>query len=264
MVADSPAVLVERDSAEPAVAVVTMNRPERHNSLSLELKVALRDALVTAAADETVRAIVLTGAGRSFCVGQDLGEHAAALEAGAEFTTVADHYNPIVTALAEAPKPVIAAVNGTCAGAGLGFALAADLRVAAAGATFTTAFTGIGLTADSGLSATLAHMVGVARATELLLLGERFTAEDAAAWGLVRIAPGEALDAALELARRLAAGPTLAYAQVKSAVRFGAVNELSAVLANEGRGQARLVGSADHVGAVTAFLNKQKPTFEGR
>ncbi|RTL62877.1 MAG: enoyl-CoA hydratase [Pseudonocardiaceae bacterium] len=262
--ADSPAVLVERDSADPAVAVVTMNRPERHNALTVELKVALRDALVSVAGDDSVRAIVLTGSGRSFCVGQDLGEHAAALAEGAEFTTVEEHYNPIVLAMAEAPKPVIAAINGTCVGAGLGFALAADLRVTAAGATFATAFTGIGLTADSGLSATLAHMVGVARATELLLLGERFTAEDAAAWGLARIAQGEAVDDALQLARTLAAGPTVAYGEVKAAVRFGAVNELPAVLANEGRGQARLVGTADHAGAVAAFLDKRKPTFEGR
>jgi len=166
--ADSPAVLVERDSADPAVAVVTMNRPERHNALTVELKVALRDALVSVAGDDSVGVIVLTGSGRSFCVGQDLGEHAAALAEGAEFTTVEEHYNPIVLAMAEAPKPVIAAINGTCVGAGLGFALAADLRVTAAGATFATAFTGIGLTADSGLSATLAHMVGVARATELI------------------------------------------------------------------------------------------------
>ncbi|GAA4878419.1 enoyl-CoA hydratase/isomerase family protein [Pseudonocardia benzenivorans] len=264
MVADSPAVLVERDSAEPAVAVVTMNRPDRHNALTVELKVALRDALEAAAADPSVRAVVLTGAGRSFCVGQDLGEHAQTLRAGTEFTTIEEHYNRITLAIAEAPKPVIAAVNGTCVGAGLGFALAADLRVSAAGATFSTAFAGIGLTADSGLSASLAHMVGVARATELLLLGERFTAEDAAAWGLVRIAPGEAIEAALELARGLAAGPTLAYAEIKSAVRFGAVNDLRAVLANEDRGQSRLVATADHAGAVEAFLAKQKPTFEGR
>ncbi|MFC7658586.1 enoyl-CoA hydratase/isomerase family protein [Pseudonocardia benzenivorans] len=104
MVADSPAVLVERDSAEPAVAVVTMNRPDRHNALTVELKVALRDALEAAAADPSVRAVVLTGAGRSFCVGQDLGEHAQTLRAGTEFTTIEEHYNRITLAIAEAPS----------------------------------------------------------------------------------------------------------------------------------------------------------------
>ena len=123
------------------------------------------------------------------------------------------------------PKPVVAAINGACVGAGLGFALACDLRVAAAGATFATAFAAIGLTADSGLSATLARSVGAARAAELLLLGESFTAEQAAEWGLVRaVVPAEqVLDAALELARTLAAGPTAAYAEIKQALALGAV-----------------------------------------
>lgn len=259
-----PAVLVTRDGA---VAVITLNRPERRNAMTVELKDALVAAVTTVAEDPTVRAVVLTGSGPAFCVGQDLREHAAAMRSpeGPVFDTVAKHYNPIVRGLTGMPKPVIAAINGTCVGAGLGFALACDLRVAAAGASFATAFAAIGLTADSGLSATLARSVGGSRAAELLLLGEPFTAEQAAEWGLVRaVVPSEeVLDAALELARTLAAGPTLAYAEIKKAVAIGAVAPLDEVLDAEGAGQARLGRTKDHAGAVEAFLAKRRPTFEG-
>lgn len=263
-----PAVLLERDAEDPAVAVLTLNRPARYNALTTELKEALLAAITQVAGEPDVRALVVTGVGKAFCVGQDLGEHAEALTADATtaFDTVAEHYNPIVLGLVDLPYPVVAAVNGACVGAGLGFAMACDLRVAAAGLKFSTAFTGIGLTADSGLSASLAHVVGTSRATELLLLGEPFTAEDAQAWGIVReVVPAEqVLPAALALARRLATGPTRAYAEVKRAVRFGAVNELPAVLAEEGAAQARLATTEDHRRAVADFVAKRRPTFAGR
>ncbi|HZZ49740.1 MAG TPA: enoyl-CoA hydratase-related protein [Pseudonocardia sp.] len=267
MTDNEPAVLLERDGDSPAVAVVTLNRPARRNSLTVELKEALLAALRTVADDTAVRAVVLTGAGKSFCVGQDLGEHAEALRADAStaFDTVAAHYNPIVAAITEMPKPVIAALSGGAVGAGLGFALAADLRIAAEGVTFATAFSAIGLTADSGLSATLVHAVGASRATELLLLGEGFDAATAHQWGLVRevVAPDQVLPTALELARKLAAGPTAAYAEIKKAVAFGAVSTLPEVLAAEGQAQARLGVTRDHAGAVEAFLSKQRPSFSG-
>ncbi|BBG03679.1 MULTISPECIES: enoyl-CoA hydratase/isomerase family protein [Pseudonocardia] len=263
-----PAVLVARDDTDPAVAVVTLNRPAKYNALTVELKEALLTAVAEVTGDESVRAVVITGSGKAFCVGQDLGEHATALEndPSTAFDTVREHYNPLILAITGTAKPVIAAINGACVGAGLGLALAADLRVAAEGLSFATAFTGIGLTADSGLSASLAHAVGVSRATELLLLGEKFTAEDARNWGLVRdVVPAEdVLPAALGLARRLAAGPTRAYAEVKTAIRFGAVNELPAVLEHEADAQARLAGTTDHQRAVADFLAKKAPTFEGR
>lgn len=262
------AVLLTRDDTDPAVAVLTLNRPARYNALTVELKTALLDAVRELAAADDVRALVVTGAGRAFCVGQDLGEHAETLTADAAtaFDTVTEHYNPIVLGLADLPFPVVAAINGPCVGAGLGFAMTCDLRIAAAGLKFSTAFVGIGLTADSGLSASLAHAVGVSRATELLLLNEAFTAEDAAAWGLVRaVVPAEeVVGTALELARRLAAGPTRAYAEVKRAVRHGAVSPLPEVLAAEGAAQARLAATDDHVSAVDDFLNKRRPTFQGR
>lgn len=137
-------------------------------SLGLAAKQALLAAVEKAGSDDDIRAVALTGTGRVFTAGQDLGEHAEALR-GADadaFDTIRSHYNPLVTRLATMPKPVLAAINGTCAGAGLGIALACDLRIAAAGARFTTAFTGIGLTPDSGLSASLSRAVGTARASE--------------------------------------------------------------------------------------------------
>ena len=261
------AVLLARDGQDPAVAVVTLNRPDRRNALTVELKDGLVAALNRVASDESVRAVVLAAEGKSFCVGQDLAEHAEALRRDPDtaFATVAQHYNPIVRALATMPKPVVAAVGGAAVGAGLGFALACDLRVVADTATFSTAFAAIGLTADSGLSASLVHAVGHARATELMLLGEPFDAAQAQAFGLAtRVVPaGEVLETALGLARRLAAGPTRAYAEIKEALARGAVSPLEAVLDAEAAAQARLGTTKDHRVAVEAFLAKQRPAFEG-
>ncbi|MBV9919364.1 MAG: enoyl-CoA hydratase/isomerase family protein [Pseudonocardia sp.] len=265
---DEPPVLLTRDGDDPAVAVLTLNRPARYNALTVELKTALLAALRELADAGDVRAAVLTGAGKAFCVGQDLGEHAEALAAdpSTSFNTVVEHYNPIVTGLVDMPFPTVAAVNGPCVGAGLGFAMACDLRVAAAGLKLSTAFTGIGLTADSGLSASLAHAVGVPRAMELLLLGEPFTSEEAATWGVVRsvVPPEEVVANALSVARRLASGPTKAYVEVRHAVRFGVGNALPDVLAAEGAAQARLAHTQDHAGAVADFLAKRRPTFQGK
>lgn len=256
-------VLVERADA---VATITINRPERRNALDRPTKEALRDRLAEVAADESVRAVVLTGAGGAFCAGQDLAEHAEALaaEPSTVFATVAEHYVPITRALATMPKPVIAAVEGTCVGAGLGFALACDLRVLGDRAVLATAFTAIGLTCDSGLAYTLPRAVGESRARELLLLGESFTPEQAVAWGVSGriVAAGTALEAAQELAGRLAAGPTAAYAESKRLLASQV--SLDRTLADEGAAQTRLGASADHAAAVTAFLAKQRPVFVGR
>ena len=250
------------------VATVTLNRPEGMNSLTVEAKVALNEAVAAVAADERVRALVLTGTGRAFCVGQDLREHAALLDAGdpAPLATVAEHYNPLVTALAQLPFPTIAAVNGTAAGAGLGLACALDLRIGAAGSKYTTAFAGIGLTADSGLSWSLPRLVGLGRAQALLLLAEPFTAEQALEMGMLNmVVPAESvLPVAQELAARLAAGPTAAYACLKESVRFASDTDLVTALAKEDELQTRAGGTADHATAVRAFLAKEKPVFSGR
>lgn len=251
-----------------AVATVTLNRPDGMNSLTTEMKVALRDALESVATDERVRAVVLTGTGRAFCVGQDLKEHVGLLQAGdpAPLSTVAEHYNPVVTLLASMPKPVVAAINGTAAGAGLGLAAACDFRIGAAGSRYTTAFTGVALTADSGLSWTLPRLVGSGRATALLMLAEPFTSEQALEMGLLNavVPPEQVLPAASELAQRLAAGPTAAYAAVKESVAFGSDSSLVAALAKEDELQTRAGATADHRIAVEAFLAKQPPVFTGR
>lgn len=258
-------VRVERDGG---VAVVVIDRPRQKNALDAATKVALRDALQELGDDDAVRAVVLTGNGGAFCVGQDLGEHAAhlAAEPARAFATVEEHYNPIVRAMTSMPKPVIAAVEGPCFGAGLGLALAADLRVMADDAKLGTAFTGIGLTCDSGLSATLARSVGVARAKELVLLAAPFTAQEAVAWGIASavVPAGEVQTTARTMAARLAAGPTLAYAAAKHGIDAAATLSLDAALDAEGVAQSALGRSDDHQGAVKAFLAKERPVFAGR
>ncbi|KAA1418952.1 enoyl-CoA hydratase [Nocardioides humilatus] len=265
---DAPVLIDRLADSTGAVAIVTLNRPDRRNALTVDLKEALVAALAEVAGDESVRAVVLAGSGPAFCVGQDLGEHAAALDADATtaFDTVAAHYAPIVTSLATMPKPVVAAVNGTCVGAGLGFALACDLRVFAAGTTLGTAFSAIGLTCDSGLAGTLPRAVGEAKARELVLLGRNFTPEEAVGWGISgEIVPAEeVLAAATKIATRLAAGPTLAYAESKRLLASGIDRPLADTLAAEGDAQARCGRTQDHAGAVRAFLDRDRPTFSGR
>jgi 2-(1,2-epoxy-1,2-dihydrophenyl)acetyl-CoA isomerase len=216
------------------VTTLTLNRPESMNSLSLELKVALREAAREAAEDPATRAVVLTGTGRGFCVGQDLREHVAMLEANdpSPLSTVEEHYNPIVLALAEMPKPVIAAVNGMAAGAGAGLAFACDFRFASSSAGFLIAFANVGLSLDSGVSWTLPRLVGFARATALSLLAEPITAEAALEMGLVNgvVEPERVLPVAQELAARLAAGPTAAYGAIKQSIAFAARSSLADAL----------------------------------
>jgi 2-(1,2-epoxy-1,2-dihydrophenyl)acetyl-CoA isomerase len=253
-------VTVDRDGA---VATITLPGP----ALSREVKQDLRQATRAVAEDGDVRAVVLTGTGKAFCVGQDLAEHATALAAdrATSMDTVEVDYNPIVTALATMPKPVVAAVNGTCVGAGLGFVLACDMVVMASGAVLGTAFTGIGLTCDSGMSVTLERCFGLLRARALLLQPRTFTAQEAVSWGLAAslVPAAEVRAAAGELAAALAAGPTAAYAQTKRLVWDGLARPLPEALMAESAAQHLLSQTADHAGAVSAFLAKMKPTFQG-
>jgi 2-(1,2-epoxy-1,2-dihydrophenyl)acetyl-CoA isomerase len=180
------------------VATITLNRPDAMNSLDVATKEALRDAVTTAADDEGVRAVVLTGSGRAFCVGQDLKEHVQILQSGdtsALFDTVPKHYNPIVQAVATMPKPVIAAVNGVAAGAGASLAFACDFRVLADTAGFNLAFTGIALSCDTGASWTLPRLVGRAKAIELLYFPRTIPAAEAEELGLAtRVVSADDLD----------------------------------------------------------------------
>jgi 2-(1,2-epoxy-1,2-dihydrophenyl)acetyl-CoA isomerase len=253
---------VTREDAD-GVATLTLQRPGLSHALRQDLLAAVREV----AADEAVRAVVLTGSGRAFCVGQDLAEHVEALrsDAASSLRVVEDEYNPLILALAAVRVPVVVGINGACAGAGLGIALAGDLRVAAAGAKFTTAFTGIGLSSDSALASRLVHSVGGSRATELLLLPEPFLAETALQWGLVhRVVEAERVTAeARALAARLAAGPTAAYRAVKTVLATAATDRLEDTLALEARLQTELGRTDDHREAVEAFLAKRAPRFTG-
>jgi 2-(1,2-epoxy-1,2-dihydrophenyl)acetyl-CoA isomerase len=253
---------VTRTDAD-GVATLTLLRP----GLTHESRGDLLTAVRSVAADPSVRAVLLTGSGRAFCVGQDLGQHVEALrgDAAMSLSVVEDEYNPLVRAVAALRVPVVVGVNGACAGAGLGIALAGDLRVAAAGAKFATAFTGIGLGSDSALAWRLAHAVGAARAAELLLLAEPFLAETALEWGLVNrvVEPERVLEEAHGLAVRLASGPTAAYAAVKEVLAAAATDDLDATLDREAVLQVQLGRTADHAEAVEAFLAKRAPRFTG-
>jgi 2-(1,2-epoxy-1,2-dihydrophenyl)acetyl-CoA isomerase len=255
-------------TADGPVTTLRLARPEAMNALDVPTKVALRDALATAAGDEGVRCVVLTGTGRAFCVGQDLREHVRLLEGGSDAlgSTVTEHYNPIALTLATMPKPVVAAVNGVAAGAGAAFAFAADIRILAESAGFNLAFTGIGLSADSGSSWWLPRLVGAARAKELLLLPRTVGAREALDLGLATevVADGDLADRTRELAQQLAAGPTVAYGAVRRAVAYSLAHPLEEALAHEGELMTLTGATADHRAAVAAFLAKEKPVFEGR
>ncbi|WP_415940174.1 enoyl-CoA hydratase/isomerase family protein [Streptomyces sp. 039-1] len=255
------------------LATITLNRPEAMNAMNTGTKVALRDAAQEAAADEGVRAILLTAAGdRAFCVGQDLKEHIGLLASdkqsgeGRTMSTVREHYNPIVRALTGAAKPVVAGVNGVAAGAGFGFALAADYRVVADTAAFNTSFAGVALTADSGVSWTLPRVVGPSRAADLLLFPRSISAQEAYELGIAnRLVPATELRTEAEkVARALAAGPTLAYAALKESLAFGLTHSLDETLEKEDELQARAGASEDHTIAVQAFVDKEKPKYLGR
>jgi 2-(1,2-epoxy-1,2-dihydrophenyl)acetyl-CoA isomerase len=250
------------------VRTLTLNRPDSFNSLTVRLKEDLLAALEAAASDDSVRAVVLTGAGKAFCAGQDLKEHMALLASGdpTPLSTVEKHYNPIVTAITGMPKPIIAAVNGMAAGAGASFAYACDLRITAASAKFLMAFANVGLTADSGAAWTLPRLIGYGRAMEMMLLARPVAAEEALRIGMVtQVVPDdEVLSTAHTIATTMAAGPTTAYAKIKEALLTSAGGSLGEGLAVEGRTQAEAGQTSDHKEAVDAFVAKRKPAFTGK
>lgn len=256
------------DTAD-GVATLTLNRAESLNSLDRPLKEALRDTLAGLASDPSCRAIVLTGTGRAFCVGQDLREHVQTLESGTAepLATVKEHFNPIVEHLAWMPKPVVAAVRGMAAGAGASLAFLADFRIGGPGTRFLMAFANVGLAADTGAAWTLPRLVGYSKATELLMLAQPVTAHDARGMGLLTELVDDderVLPTAQELAGRLAAGPTVAYGQIKRQLMIGASGTLSDALEAEFQAQATCGVTSDHRNATEAFVNKRKPSFTGR
>ncbi|HEY2958939.1 MAG TPA: enoyl-CoA hydratase-related protein [Actinomycetota bacterium] len=249
-------------------AWLTIDRPDALNALDRATKEALLAALREAAADQTVRAVALTGSGRAFCVGEDLRELRGAYAGGHApelGETLEHHYGPIVRLLAEMPKPTVALVNGIAAGAGASLALACDLRLASSAASFKLAFSGVGLVPDAGATWSLPRLLGLSTALRLALLDDQVKAEEALALGLVgRVFPAEDFERlAAEAVSALAAGPTLAHARTKALLRDNLHAGLAAALAAEAEAQGASGRTKDHLEGVAAFSEKRAPRFQG-
>src|SRR6266852_6121605 len=252
-----------------AVATITLNRPDKLNAFTTELHRELAAALDVVEGDATIRAVLLTGAGRGFCAGQDLAERAAILAAGGKVEggkALETWYNPLVRRLRRLEKPVVCAVNGIAAGAGANLALACDIVLAARSASFIQAFCRIGLVPDAGGSYVLPRLVGLARASALALLGDKLSAAQAAEWGLIwRVVEDDALmGEATALARHLATQPTRALALIKQALNASFANTLDQQLDLERDLQAKAAATADFREGVAAFIEKRPARFVGR
>jgi len=260
---DAPFEALRYDVAD-GIATLVLNRPDVLNSLTVALKTELLTAFRHAARDDQVRALVLTGAGRAFCAGQDLRERLEpdALPLAAEIRA---RYNPLILAMANLPKPIVGAINGVAAGAGASLAFACDLRIAAESASFILAFGRVGLIPDSGATWFLPRLVGAARAAELAMTTEPLAAADAERIGLVsRVVPdGELLGEARNLAAKLAAGAPRALALTKRALRRSLETDLESALEYEAQLQGIAGATADHREGIQAFLDKRPPRFRG-
>ncbi|CAH0245553.1 1,2-epoxyphenylacetyl-CoA isomerase [Massilia sp. Bi118] len=249
------------------IAVLTLNRPDRLNSFTQAMHGEVRDALDKLQADKTARVLVLTGAGRGFCAGQDLNDRA--VEPGGKGVdlgeSVEKFYAPLVTTLRSLPMPVICAVNGVAAGAGANLALACDIVLAAKSASFIEAFCKLGLIPDTGGTWALPRLVGPARAMGLALLGDKLPAEKAEQWGLIwRCVPDEALmDEAMAMAEHFAAAPTKGLAFTKKAMLASWTNTLEEQLQLEAGMMRELGYSHDYREGVAAFIEKRQPHFKG-
>ena len=254
--------------ATDGVLVITLNRPEVLNSFNAAMATGLLDALRAAAADPSVRAVLLTANGRAFCAGQDLAEVLPANERPMpDLGDVVRHqYNPIIHAIRSLEKPVVCAVNGVAAGAGANIAFACDITLAAEDATFIQSFAKIGLIPDSGGTFILPRLIGLQRAAALTMLGDKLDATRAKEWGLlVDVVPSAALaDVAMGMAKRLAAMPTRGLGLTKRAFNAGCANDLDTQLALEEELQREAGRTRDYTEGVRAFIEKRKPHFQGR
>ena len=256
-----------KQTMDQGVSTITLCRPDVLNSFNRRMSQELQTALERAATDPVIRAVLLTGAGRGFCAGQDLAE-ASASEAGSIDLgdVVKRTYAPLVLAVRQMEKPVLCAVNGVAAGAGANLALACDIVIAAEEASFIQSFSKIGLVPDTGGTFFLPRLVGHARATALMFLGDKVPATKALEWGMIHdVVPGTVLlDTALALARQLATMPTRAFALTKKALNASWSNDLAAQVEVEEQMQREAGRTRDFAEGVKAFLEKRKPTYLGR
>lgn len=252
---------------DSGIATLTLNRPERLNSFTKQMHEEVRAALGQVQSDKSVRVLLLTGAGRGFCAGQDLNDRA--VEPGAAGVdlgeSVEKYYAPLVMTLRTLPMPVICAVNGVAAGAGANLALACDIVLAAQSASFIEAFCKLGLIPDTGGTWALPRLVGPARAMGMALLGDKLPAEKAEQWGLIWrcVADDRLMDEAMAMARHFAAAPTKGLAYTKQAMLASATNTLEQQLALEGRMMRELGYGHDYREGVAAFIEKRQPQFKG-
>ncbi|MCA1833628.1 MAG: enoyl-CoA hydratase-related protein [Actinomycetota bacterium] len=251
------------------VATITMNRPDVLNALDVTLATEMAKAIAEAGGDPAVRAVVITGAGRGFCAGADLGQLEDAYRSGQSGPIgdiLRDRYNPMVLPITQLDKPVIAAVNGVAAGAGASIAFACDFRIASDKAKFFQAFIKIGLIPDCGANYFLPRLVGMAKALELAMLGDVITAETALEYGLVTkvVSADTLIDETQTFAEQLASGPSRAFGATRRSMMFGAVNDLEQTMDYEADAQHELAQSGDHKEGVLAFLEKRTPNFQGR
>ena len=247
------------------VLTLTLNKPDRLNAASL----AMADELSAALDDlRGARAVLITGAGRAFCSGADLQSRGDASVSGgqASYAALTRHYNPLMLKLARLPVPIVTAVNGPAAGIGCSLALAGDFAIAGNSAYFLQAFVNIGLVPDGGASWMLPRLIGKARATEMMLLGEKISAAKAESWGLVYKCVDDAvlIDEARALAARLAAGPTVAIGVMRQNIAAALDADYASALLAEAEGQRIAASSADAIEGGVAFLQKRKAAFQGR
>jgi 2-(1,2-epoxy-1,2-dihydrophenyl)acetyl-CoA isomerase len=253
-------------TTDGAAARILLNRPEALNAWNEQFGRDLLDAVSSISGDESIRAVLITGAGRGFSSGADLREQRSENEGLPDLSKrLKEIYHPIITGLREMPKPVVAAVNGPAVGIGCSLALAADLIVAAESAYFLLAFVNIGLVPDGGSTAFLPARIGLARSTEMAMLGERIPAEQALEWGLVnRVVPDERLEAeAGGLLTKLASGPTASYAGSKRLLNRRVYADLAGQLDAEAEAQREQGNSKDFIEGVLAFVEKRPPDFTG-
>ena len=248
-----------------SIAIITLNRPKAYNSFVREMALELQSKLEICKTDNDIRCIVITGSGKAFCAGQDLNEAIDSKKSNIE-EIVNHHYNPIIKKIRKMEKPIIAAVNGVAAGAGANLALACDIVVAATSASFIQAFSKIGLIPDSGGTFFLPRLIGLPKATAIMMTGEKVTADNAEKMGMIYkvFKDSDFINQVMNLAETIASMPTKGLGYTKRLLNESFTNDLSAQLEAEGKMQVIASETEDHKEGILAFIEKRLPRFKGK